>query len=115
MKFYLILMLLILLSLISCKPAANDEFAKCLTENGMTFYGTFWCGHCSAMKKKFGDSMNYIVYVECDPRGENAQPETCDKAGVEAYPTFTFADGTVLQGERDFQDFAALTGCELPS
>ena len=34
-----------------------DDFAKCLTENGATMYGTVWCGHCNNQKDMFGDSV----------------------------------------------------------
>ena len=71
--------------------AAVEElniFAQCLTDEGMTFYGAYWCPHCQDQKEMFGDAMQYVNYVECDPGGENADPEACVAAGVEYYPTW---------------------------
>lgn len=65
-----------------------DTFAQCLTEAGMTFYGAYWCPHCQDQKAMFGESLQYVNYVECDAGGENAQPEACVAAGVEYYPTW---------------------------
>lgn len=73
------------------EEASTEEvntFAKCLTDAGMTFYGAYWCPHCQAQKELFGESMQYINYVECDAGGENAQPEVCTEAGVEYYPSW---------------------------
>lgn len=65
-----------------------NTFAQCLTDEGMTFYGAYWCPHCQDQKEMFGDAMQYVNYVECDAGGENADPEACVAAGVEFYPTW---------------------------
>ena len=28
-------------------------------------YGAYWCPHCQAQKKVFGESFQYVPYVEC--------------------------------------------------
>ncbi len=91
-----------------------DEFAKCLTDKGTVMYGAFWCPHCQRTKKNFGDSFKYINYVECDPRGDNGNPELCQKEKIEGYDTWRFADGSELIGEPAFEDMSAITGCTLP-
>lgn len=65
-----------------------DTFAQCLTDAGMTFYGAYWCPHCNDQKEMFGESLQYVNYVECDAGGENADPDACVKAGVEYYPSW---------------------------
>jgi len=32
-------------------PGKYDDFAKCLTQNGVKFYGTYWCPHCNNQKR----------------------------------------------------------------
>ncbi|HLG25614.1 MAG TPA: hypothetical protein VI588_02360, partial [Candidatus Gracilibacteria bacterium] len=79
------------------------EIAQCLGEKGVKFYGAYWCPHCQKQKEMFGDAMSYITYIECDPRGENAQVDQCDAAGVEAFPTWIFPDGQKEVGTQDLE------------
>ena len=53
------------------KPAKYDEFAQCLKDSGITFYGAFWCPHCQAQKKLFGRSAKLLPYVECSTTDGN--------------------------------------------
>ncbi len=83
--------------------------AKFLTSKGAVFYGAYWCPHCQDQKKLFGDAMQYITYVECDPKGENAQPDKCTAAGVEGYPTWTI-NGQKVSGTQTLSQLAQLSG-----
>jgi hypothetical protein len=68
----------------SCSLTSDkDAFAKCLTEKGWTMYGAEWCGHCKDQKALFGDSFQYIKYVECP---NNTQ--LCLDKGINGYPTW---------------------------
>lgn len=93
-----------------------DTFAKCITEKGGVMYGAFWCPHCAKVKKNFGESFRHIVYVECDPRGDNEQSLLCIEKGIENYATFEFNDNpeTRLVGEPTFEELAAASGCAAP-
>ena len=91
-----------------------DEFASCLTQKGMTFYGAFWCPHCQKVKAEFGESaMKNIKYVECSTPDGNGQTEACASKKIEGYPTFEFSDGSRLTGEVPFDQLATKTGCVL--
>ena len=71
-------------TLSSCPLTADkDGFAKCLTEKGWAMYGAIWCSHCLAQKKLFGESFQYIKYVECP---DNTQ--LCLDKGIIGYPTW---------------------------
>jgi len=61
----------------------KDDFAKCLTDKGWVMYGAVWCSHCKEQKALFGDSFQYIKYVEC-PDNE----QLCLAKGVNGYPTW---------------------------
>lgn len=92
------------------------NFAKCLTEKGAVMYGAFWCPHCQNQKKMFGEKgFEQVKNVECDPRGENPDPATCEKQKIKGYPTWIFADGTRLSGEQSLEELSVRTSCELPS
>lgn len=99
----------------SAVPGKYDDFAKCLTESGAKMYGAYWCPHCAEQKKMFGSSVKYIPYVECDPRGDNANEAACDAAGVDSFPTWIFADGSKIGGTTSLRQLSIKTGCELPT
>jgi hypothetical protein len=89
-------------------PGKHDALAQCLTEKGMTMYGTDWCPHCQRQKQLFGKSFAYIDYVNCDlgPR--------CDEAGVQAFPTWGM-DGKLLpSGVKPLAELAKISGCPMP-
>jgi hypothetical protein len=98
---------------VSTQPEGQyDNFTKCLTDEGATLYGAYWCSHCQNQKKIFGTSVKYINYVECDPRGDNAKPEVCAQNNISGYPTWII-NGTSYEGEQSLQELSSLTGCPL--
>lgn len=96
------------------KEPVDGEYAKlaqCLTEKGVKFYGTYWCGHCGNQKKAFGDDFRYITYVECDPQGENGNPQACIDAGVQAYPSWFFPGQGLEVGVQKMETLAQKANC----
>ncbi len=91
-----------------------DDFAKCLASSGTTMYGAYWCPHCQNQKKLFGSSVKYINYIECDPRGNNANPELCKSKEVDGYPMWELSDGSFASGEQTLEFLASKSGCKLP-
>ena len=89
-----------------------DDFAKCITEKGAVFYGASWCTHCQNQKTMFGDSLQYVKYVECAGPG-NTQTQECTDAGISGYPTWIVNNQT-YPGEQTLANLAKLTGCTLP-
>jgi len=96
-------------------PVDMDVFAKCLSENGATLYGAIWCPHCQVQKKAFGESVQYINYIECSPDGSKTQAQVCKNAGIQGYPTWKFADGSEIFGEATLAQLGEKTGCLLDS
>ncbi len=96
-------------------PARLDDFAKCLAEKKVMMYGAYWCSHCQNQKKEFGNSFQYVDYVEC-----TKEPQRCLDAGVQSYPTWIFPKSASdsasprLQGEVSLEKLAELSGCALP-
>lgn len=90
------------------KPGQYDDFAKCLASKSVTMYGADWCAHCQKEKLAFGDSFQFVPYVECpkDIKG-------CLAKGIEGYPTWIFPDGKKLIGEQGLEKLSLETGCPL--
>ena len=99
----------------STLPGKYDTFAQCLTEKGAIFYGAFWCPHCQNQKKMFGNSMEYIRYVECSTADGQGQLPVCTEKGVKSYPTWLFADGSMEPGELTLERLSEKTGCMIPA
>ena len=97
------------------KPGKYDQFATCLKDKGVTFYGAFWCPHCQAQKARFGKSQKYLPYIECSTPDGRGQLQVCIDAGIKTYPTWQF--GTTsdrVMGEVELVDLASKTQCQLP-
>lgn len=111
--------LLTVFGLAGCSDSLGDRyvgFAQCLTNAGVKMYGAYWCPHCAKQKQLFGkEGFAKVNYIECDPRGANAQPELCAQNKVELYPTWILADGTSWSGETPLEDLAEKTQCRLPA
>jgi glutaredoxin len=94
--------------------AQSAEFGRCLSRKGATFYGTSWCPHCRAQRRMLGRAMPYVRYVECSVGSDHSvQASACDKADIQGYPTWVFADGSRGGGDQSLESLAAKTGCKL--
>ena len=85
-------------------PGQYDEFAKYLTEQGVKMYGAEWCSHCKNQKKLFGNSFQYVNYVDCDKNSKE-----CKEAGISGYPTWK-VNGQNYSGEQSLERLAQLSG-----
>lgn len=97
-------------------PAGTyTALAQCIKDSGTTFFGAFWCPHCQAQKKLFGDAEKLLPYVECSTPDSKSQLPVCKDAGVSTYPTWEFKDKSRLSGEIPLATLAEKTGCTLPA
>jgi glutaredoxin len=88
-----------------------EAFAACLAEKGATMYGAWWCPHCKEQKAIFGEeAAEKLSYVEC---AEN--PQACIDKKVEFYPTWIFADGSLVTGAQGFAALSQKTSCPVPT
>ena len=122
MKQIIILTLLAATLLLSACTTANDldinnadpallDLATCISDSGANFYGAYWCPHGEEQKDIFGAAQVNLPYTECDAKGTNGDPQACTEAGITSYPTWIFADGTVISGTQTFDTLAGITGC----
>jgi glutaredoxin len=95
-------------------PGILDGFAECLKDKGAVFYGAFWCPHCQATKRMFGKSAPLLPYVECSTSDGRGQTQICKDKQITGYPTWIFADGKTLGGERTLAELSVASGCVLP-
>jgi hypothetical protein len=86
-----------------------DQFAQCLAQKGFVMYGLYSCPHCQAEKALFGDSFQYVKYVEC-----STDPNKCTADNVDAVPTWIEPDGTRLVGTQTLAQLSQASGCSLP-
>ena len=117
--FWITIVVLIVLALsasflVQTGPGNLDSFTQCLKDKGAVFYGAFWCPHCQNTKRLFGASEKLLPYVECSTTDGKGQLQVCIDKKVESYPTWEFADGSRLTGERSLQELADKTSCTLP-
>ena len=108
---YLVIILILFVVLYGYKSITGrviqgqyDEFANYLTEQGVKMYGTEWCSHCQNQKKLFGNSFQYIDYIDCD-KNKNE----CSIVGVTGYPTWSI-NGQNYPGEQSLERLAQLAG-----
>ena len=122
MKLFPVIFIVSLLLLAGCSGSKYskeqlDKLANCLAEKNVKEYGAFWCPNCAKQRKLWGSSYDIIhdkgVYTECDPRGDNEHSQICIDKKVEKYPTWEFADGTVIVGVQDLEVLAQKAGCSL--
>lgn len=78
-------------------PGQYDKLATCLRDEGVTFFGAFWCPHCQAAKQAFGKSAKYLNYVECSTPDGASQNQICKDARIPGYPTWEFSKTIVTE------------------
>ncbi len=80
-----------------------------MADHGAVMYGSFKCPHCNLQKEMFGGAFRYIKYVECNPKGENADPSLCLAKGIMNYPTWEI-DGKFYEGAMPLEQLSKITG-----
>ncbi|MEQ9619435.1 MAG: vitamin K epoxide reductase family protein [Deltaproteobacteria bacterium] len=93
----------------STADAFQTGLAKYLGGKGAVMYGSYKCPHCNEQKKLFGGAFRYIKYVECHPRGENANPSLCFANGITNYPTWEIG-GRFYQGAMSLEELSEVSG-----
>ncbi|MBO0352120.1 vitamin K epoxide reductase family protein [Phormidium pseudopriestleyi FRX01] len=94
---------------------AEIALARHLTAVGAKDYSAYWCPHCHEQKELFGkQAVSEINYIECDPVGQNPQPQLCKAAQIGGYPTWII-NGEQYPGVRSLSELAALSGYQGPS
>lgn len=97
----------------STLPGEYDSFATCLADEGVKFYGAFWCPHCKEQKEQFGNSAKLLPYVECSTPDTQGVLPVCTEAGIQGYPTWIFADGTRESRVMTPEELAEKSSCAL--
>jgi len=98
-------------------PSTDDAMALAehLRDEGVTMYGSHYCGHCLEQKEEFGkDAFKVIDYVECAPDQKDSQSKKCQDKGLTGLPAWEI-DGKILYGDRSLSELARLTKFILPS
>ncbi len=73
-------------------------------------YGAYWCPHCHAQQEIFGkEASTVLTYIECDPKGKDAQPDLCKASNIKGYPTWEIR-GKYYTGMQSLEKLAILSG-----
>jgi uncharacterized membrane protein len=91
----------------------QQALAQHLANSGATFYGAFWCPHCQEQKALFGGAAGSLPYVECDPKGVNAQTARCEGANVRVFPTWVIG-AERREGVLSLEELARVSGFKTP-
>jgi uncharacterized membrane protein len=100
------------------EPVLTDvpkEFCDCVTFAGWRFYGREGCMWCEKQKMIFGESIKYIIFIDC-----LKVPDTCKQLNIEGFPTWIrFSDdGEELQrykGYSTLKNLAEISHCSIPA
>ena len=90
--------------------ADDIAFGQFLKDNGVTFYGAFWCPHCQRVKKELGEAVWKPIYVECSTPDGKDETQVCKDAKIDSFPTFVFKDGSRQSGEMTRDEIAQRAG-----
>ncbi|PIN87488.1 hypothetical protein COV12_03640 [Candidatus Woesearchaeota archaeon CG10_big_fil_rev_8_21_14_0_10_32_24] len=110
MKYFILIIFLTSLLLLSGCAGKNDALAEHLTKEGVLMYGAFWCSACAQQKAILGKSFKKVNYVECSTPDGQAQTPICIQEEISSYPTWQFADGTKVTGVFTTQQLAEKSG-----
>ena len=80
-----------------------NDFAKCLTRAGATYYTADWCPHCRRQNAMFGSALRYVHAVDC----------TNGCSDVPSLPLWTFRDGSRHPGVASLDVLAQKTQCSF--
>lgn len=86
----------------------------CLTDAGAVMYGSDSCRSCQEQKEFFGESAEYLTFVECDKDAKNNDHEACEFVKINAYPTWMFGEENYLVGKQTYKALSDKTGCPMP-
>ena len=86
------------------QQAEATAVATWLTDSGAKMYGAYWCPHCADQKEIFGNAFDEVEYIECSLPNRGGQTSACKEAGIKAYPTWEFADGTRVEAVLSLQE-----------
>ena len=71
------------------------ELAQHLRTKNVILAGAYWCPHTLRQRELLGrEAAAMVEYVECAPRGYQADPNLCQALQVEGYPTWVYLVST---------------------
>ena len=95
------------------QPSSLEEFAKCLTEKGMKFYGAYWCSWCKKEKELFGEDVEHLSYIECIDEETEEMIAECQEVGISSFPTWQLPGGEIVPGFKTLEELSELSGCSI--
>jgi len=73
-------------------------------------YTAYWAPHAYEQLSLFGKSaVKNLKVIECAPDGKDAQPQKCEEAGIEGFPTWTMP-GIKVSEIKSLEELAEMSG-----
>ena len=88
----------------------SDKFAVCVGQKSALYGRNVYCPPCEEQLKVFGNSVQYINYVDCEP-GDTVI-DACKDAKIQSYPAW-IVNGNQYNGVKSLDELAKITGCKL--
>ena len=86
-----------------------ERLAKFMNDQGMVIYGSYQSSETKSQKDLFGNSSQFLNYVECDATGPSANPDECLSQSVNVYPTWIY-NGQKYVGDQSLSKLASYVG-----
>lgn len=96
-----------------CATKNVSAFSKCLQENDVKVYGTFWSKKLQEQKEIFGSHFAYIQYIECDARSKDSKTRICFENNIKEFPTWEVPGKGFVEGVKSLAELEIITGCDL--
>ncbi|HYW18986.1 MAG TPA: vitamin K epoxide reductase family protein [Nodularia sp. (in: cyanobacteria)] len=98
--------------------AAEIELARYLATTDAKEYVAYWCPHCHEQKQLFGKEAYQIleekkIMVECAGDSPKGQPEVCQAAKIEGFPSWIIK-GQIYSGVQNLDQLAKISGYTGP-
>jgi hypothetical protein len=99
----------------AARAPGYGTFADCIRDSGAVLYEATWCPVCRQQRSLFRGYANRLKTFKCDVAGSRKQTKaTCNRLGIDSYPTWIFGDGSTRSGLLSAKDLATSTGCSPP-
>lgn len=80
-------------------------------------YSSFTCSACRAQIQLFGQAVDQLKIIECNPHAPDTQVQRCLDKKIRYTPTWLMEkNGSEVErfkGYKKLEDLASLTGCNL--
>jgi thiol-disulfide isomerase/thioredoxin len=83
-------------------PSKYADLAQTLKNDGVQFFGAFWCPHCQKVEEDFKMTRKQLadigLYQECS-NPDQSPTAICTENKIESFPTFKYGKGLTITSD----------------